>query len=309
LQQAVCLDAHVLAAVERASELAPLHNLPSLAGIQAAMDCLGTQVPMVAVFDTAFHHTLPVYASTYALPRELATRHHIRRYGFHGLAHASLAAGYGQATGRPLDTVRLITFQLGHGCSVTAIRAGESVDTSMGLTPLEGLVMSTRSGDLDPAVVNFLARREGVTAEQVEQWLNERSGLLGISGLSPNMRQLLTAAEHEQHAGATLAIDVFCYRARKYLGAYLAVLGSAEAVVFGGGIGERAPTIRSRICAGMEWCGLALDPERNARAIDVPSGQAVQISRDDARLAAYVVAVDEETQMARETVRCLRNTV
>jgi acetate kinase len=306
-QQAVRIDADVLAELEKVSELAPLHNPAGLAGVHGALTLLGTQVPMVAVFDTAFHHTLPTYASTYAIPQALAARHHSRRDGFHGLAHASLVAGYARATGKPLEAVHLVTLHLGNGCSAAAIRAGRSLDTSMGFTPLEGLVMGTRSGDLDPAVMSFLARREQVSAEQVEQWLNEQSGLLGISGLSHDMRQLLQAAEQEHHAGATLAIEVFCYRARKYLGAYLAALGGADAVVFGGGIGEQAPAIRARICDGMDWCGLQLDPERNAQAVAIAAGSAVQISRDEARLGAYVVAVDEETWIAQETVRCLRD--
>jgi acetate kinase len=305
-RQAVRIDTKVLVEIERFNELAPLHNPACLAGVRGALTFLGPEVPMVAVFDTAFHQTLPECASTYAIPQELTARHGIRRYGFHGLAHASLAAGYASFTGRPLQEVRLITLQLGNGCSATAIRHGHSVDTSMGFTPLEGLVMGTRSGDLDAAVVSFLVRRARMDAEDVERLLNEDSGLHGLSGVSHDMRRLLTAAEQEQNTRAALAIEVFCYRVRKYIGAYLAVLGGADAVLFGGGIGEQAPTVRARICAGMEWCGLRLDPERNTAAVGLDAGKAAQISCEDTTLPVYVVAADEETWIARETVQCLR---
>jgi acetate kinase len=301
----VLIRADVIAAIESLSELAPLHNPACLAGIRGARAVLGPDVPMVAVFDTAFHRTLPDYAATYAIPHELAARHRIRRYGFHGIAHASLVRGYAAFAGRRLEEVHVITLHLGNGCSAAAIRNGRCVDTSMGFTPLEGLVMGTRSGDLDPAVVNYLARREDVSAEQVERWLNERSGLLGLSGLSYDMRTLLKAAKERGDPLAAQAIEIFCYRVRKYLGAYLAVLGGAEAVLFGGGIGERAPEIRARICEGMNWCGLGLDPDRNAAAVGLEPGKAACISRGEAGLAAYVVAADEETEIAREAVRCL----
>jgi acetate kinase len=304
-RNSVRLDATVLERLEALSELAPLHNPASVAGIKGVQTILGTAVPMVAVFDTAFHCTLPLPAAVYAIPPELAARHHIRRYGFHGIAHASLAEGYAACTGHPLAGRRLITLQLGNGCSITAIREGRSVDTSMGFTPLEGLVMGTRSGDLDPAIVAYLAKREGVSADVIEQWLNERSGLLGLSGLSRDMRQLLEAEAHG-HQGARLAIELFCYRAQKYLGAYLAVLGGADAVVFGGGIGEHASSIRARICEGMDWCGLLLDADANAGAIGLTPGSGTRISSSESHLAAYVVAADEETFIARETARVIQ---
>ena len=304
--QPVLIDDAVVEEIAALSELAPLHNPASLAGIHGARQVLGSAVPMVAVFDTAFHHTLPPSARTYALPHELAARHHIRRYGFHGIAHASLVAGYASFTGSSLEKDRLITLQLGNGCSATAIAGGKSVETSMGFTPLEGLVMGTRSGDLDPSIVSYLSHRENVDASDVERWLNERSGLLGVSGRTNDMRELeATAQAHDERAA--LAIELFCYRARKYIGAYLAVLGGADAIVFGGGIGENSPEIRTRICAGMEWCGLLLDKDRNGAAVYLPPGSAARISQDAASLAAYVVADDEETMIARETVRCLKS--
>lgn len=299
----------VEAGIDALSELAPLHNPSCLAGIRGARAAFGKTLPMVAVFDTAFHQTMPEVAKRYAIPVDLADRHRIRRYGFHGIAHASLANGYAAATGTPLENVRLITLQLGNGCSVAAIAQGRSVETSMGFTPLEGLVMGTRSGDVDAAIVSYLAEREKVEAAEVERWLNERSGLLGLSGRSNDMRELLRAAEQEQHKGAQLAIDLFCYRVRKYLGAYVAVLGGVDAIVFGGGIGENAPEIRDRICRNLEWCGLRLDPDCNRAAVGLAPGRAAKISADGSRLAAYVVAADEETWIARETVRCVRGAI
>jgi acetate kinase len=203
--------------------------------------------------------------------------------------------------------VRLITLQLGNGCSVAAIAQGRSVETSMGFTPLEGLVMGTRSGDVDASIVGYLSDREKVEAAEVERWLNERSGLLGLSGRSNDMRELLRVAEQERDKRAEFAIDLFCYRVRKYLGSYLAVLGGADAIVFGGGIGENAPEIRERICHNMEWCGLKLDSDCNRAAVGLAPGRATKISADGSGLAAYVVAADEETWIARETVQCVRS--
>lgn len=305
-KNSVLIDGSVMGGLDELRELAPLHNPPSLDGIHAARNLLGRQVPMVAVFDTTFHRSLPERANTYALPRHLASKHHIHRYGFHGIAHASLAAGYAACTQTRLHTQRLITLQLGHGCSITAIDRGRSVDTSMGFTPLEGLVMGTRSGDLDPAIVGYLARREQISTREVEHLLNTQSGLLGISGLSADMKDLLELAQREANPDAGLAIEVFCYRVRKYLGAYLAALEGADALVFGGGIGEHSPEIRARVCQPLEWCGLRLHAERNAAAVNLGPGEAARISADDSSIGAYVVATDEETWIAKETARCVR---
>ena len=292
--------------IEALSDLAPLHNPACLAGIRGAKAALGSTVPMVAVFDTAFHRTMPKVARHYAIPTDLADRHHIRRYGFHGIAHASLANGYAVCTGTSLMQARIITLQLGNGCSVAAIAEGKSVETSMGFTPLEGLVMGTRSGDVDASLVDYLAEREKVGPAEVERWLNERSGLLGLSGRSNDMRELLRAVEQEGDQRAEFAIDLFCYRARKYLGAYLAVLGGADAIVFGGGIGENAPEVRKRICRDMEWCGLRIKADLNHTAVGLKPGSAAKISGEDARPEVYVVAADEETWIAKETARCVR---
>ncbi len=291
--------------IDALSELAPLHNPSCLAGIRGARAAFGPALPMVAVFDTGFHQTMPDVARQYALPVDLAERHRIRRYGFHGIAHASLASGYAAYTGNRTEQVRLITLQLGNGCSVAAIAQGRSVDTSMGFTPLEGLVMGTRSGDVDASIVSYLSEREKVEPAEVERWLNERSGLLGLSGRSNDMRELLRVAEHDKRA--EFAINLFCYRVRKYLGAYLAVLDGADAVVFGGGIGENSPEIRERICRNMKWCDLELNCDLNRAAVGLAPGHAAKISMDGSRFAAYVVAADEESWIARETVRCVRS--
>jgi acetate kinase len=298
----VLVDADVLEAIGALEALAPLHNAPSLAGMRAARAALGSDVPMVAVFDTAFHAVMPEHAYRYAIPHELATKHGIRRYGFHGLAYRSVIARYAELHGIPFERATLVAFHLGNGCSAAAIKNGRSIDTSMGLTPLEGLVMGTRSGDVDPALIGYLARMEDVSAPEVERWLNERAGLLGLSGRSRDMRDLL--AHEQDDPRARLAVDVFCHRARKYLGAYLAILGGADAVVFSGGIGEHASEVRRRICAGMEWCGLVLDAERNAAA----AGREHRVTRDGAPLAAYVIPADEERVIAQDVVERLAQT-
>jgi acetate kinase len=290
----------VIDAIESLSDLAPLHNIPSLQAIRAARSVLGPRMPMVATFDTAFHRAMPEQASLYAIPPELAQKHKIKRYGFHGLAHRYMVERYSEIASRPIGQVRLITLQLGNGCSATAIQGGRSVDTSMGFTPLEGLMMGTRCGDLDPSLEGFLAHREGIDIDEVENLFNKRSGLLGISGLSHDMRELLKA-ESLGNAQAALAVEMFCYRIRKYIGSYLAALGGADAIVFGGGIGENSAEIRARICSGLEWCGLVIDAERNSAA----SGTEMRISTDEAKIHAYVIPVDEALIIARDTARCL----
>jgi acetate kinase len=296
---AACIDDDVLKTLEALCELAPLHNPAGVAGIRAARKFLGHAVPMVAAFDTSFHHTIPETARTYALPQELALKHGIHRYGFHGLAHQHSVIRYGELTGTPLKQITIVTLHLGNGCSACAVRGGISVDTSMGFTPLEGLVMGTRSGDIDPAVVPFLARKEKVSADEVEKWLNKRSGLLGLSGLSNDVREL--AAAYNKNPRARLALDVFCYHARKYLGAYLAALGGADSVVFSGGIGENSPLVRAIICSDMDWCGLRLDSEANATVV----GRDGCIAPPQSAVKAYVIHTDEEALIARETARVL----
>jgi acetate kinase len=299
----VVIDEHLMARVQELVDLAPLHNPACLAGIDVARSRLGAK-PMVAVFDTAMHRTLPMCAQLYAIPRQWSDRFQLRRYGFHGIALASAVTLYAEHTARPREAVNVVILHLGNGCSAAAIRSGRSVDTSMGFTPLEGLMMGTRSGDLDPALVGFLAGKLSISVNEIERILNEESGLLGMSGISSDMA-LVLAAEKEGHEGAHLAVETFCYRARKYLGAYLAVLGGADAVIFSGGIGEHAPGIRRRICAGLEWCGLAMDPARNEAVEGLAPGSIVCISPAAAKISVYIAAVEEELEIARQTYACL----
>jgi len=301
--QSVVIDDEVLRGIEDCIELAPLHNPTNIKGIVAAREVFGNGLPQVAVFDTAFHQTLPEHAYLYAIPYQLYRRYRIRRYGFHGTSHRYVAYRYRQLRGIERNQTNVITLHLGNGCSIAGIRAGDSLDTSMGLTPLEGLVMGTRSGDIDPAIVDFISAKEGLATNEVETLLNKQSGLLGISGLTHDMRELLEEERDNNDRRAHLAIEIFCYRARKYIGAFLAAIGGAEAIVFTGGIGENSPEIRSRICTGLEWAGLELDSNKNADAV---SGSEGVISKDGSRLAVYVIPTDEELLIARDTVRCVK---
>ncbi len=295
----VAIDERVLKQLEEHLDLAPLHMPYNLAGVRAVRDSLGA-VPQVAVFDTAFHHTLPETSYLYAIPYSLYRRHKIRRYGFHGTSHRYVAYRYRQLTGKSRDDVNIITLHLGNGCSACAIRGGNSVDTSMGFTPLEGLVMGTRSGDVDPAVLDYISVKEGLDLRGVENLLNKQSGLLGISGLTNDMRELLEEADEHYDRRARLAIEIFCYRTRKYVGAYLAAMGGADAIVFTGGIGQNAPLIRACIMEGLEWLGLEMDDAANSTTRGDASGR---ISRDGSRLEAWVIPTDEELLIARDTVR------
>ncbi len=301
--QSVLITDEVLRGIEDCIDLAPLHNPANIKGIVAAREVFGAGLPQVAVFDTAFHQTLPEHAFLYALPYQFYRRHRIRRYGFHGTSHRYVAYRYRQLRGIAREETNIITLHLGNGCSAAAIRRGDSVDTSMGLTPLEGLVMGTRSGDMDPAIVDFLAVKEGLSPRDVETLLNKQSGLIGISGLTNDMRELLAEAEENNDRRARLAIEIFCYRVRKYIGAYLAAMGGADALVFTGGIGENAAQVRALCCAGLGWLGLELDEERNHAQTN---GREGIISSDASRLAAYVIPTDEELLIARDTLRSVR---
>ena len=301
--RSVQIDEEVLRAIEDCIELAPLHNPTNIKGIQAGRDVFGSGLPQVAVFDTAFHQTLPERAFLYAIPYQLYRRHRLRRYGFHGTSHRYVAYRYRQLQKIERDRTNVITIHLGNGCSIAGIRGGDSQDTSMGLTPLEGLVMGTRCGDLDPAIIDFISVKEGLSSSEVETLLNKQSGLLGISGLTNDMRELLAEEKENNDRRAHLAIEVFCYRVRKYIGAFLAATGGADAVIFTGGIGENSAEIRSRICDGLQWMGLELDEVENARGVNGFEGR---ISRPDNRLAAYVIPTDEELLIARDTVRCVK---
>jgi acetate kinase len=283
LPDVVKIDIRVLNQLRELSSLAPRHNGPALEGIETT---LGLGVPLVAAFDTGFHRTLPERAWRYALP-ELPG---VRRYGFHGWSHRSVMERYAELSGNSLPTI--ITLHLGSGCSAAAIQDGRSIDTSMGYTPLEGLVMGTRPGDLDPGILTHLME-QGMPLDRLRRLLHQESGLQGMAG-SHDMRELLSRDD----AAAAMALEIFCYRVLKYVGAYLMILGGAEAVVFTGGIGENSPEIRRRICLGLQWMGLELDPTRNDRGEECISTQTSQV-------AAYAIPTEEERVIAREAWRLL----
>jgi acetate kinase len=299
--ESALIDDQVLQGIEDCIDLAPLHNPNNIKGILAARELFGKSVPQVAVFDTSFHHSIPVQAYLYAVPYHLYRRHRIRRYGFHGTSHRYVAFRYRALRRLTREQTNIITLHLGNGCSAAAIQGGSPVDTSMGMTPLEGLVMGTRSGDLDPAIVGVIARKEGLSASEVDTLLNTQSGLLGISGLTNDMRELQAELKEHDDRRVRLAIEIFCYRARKYIGAYLAAMGGADAVVFTGGVGENSPDVRARICARMEWAGLRVDATKNQETV----GREGKISTDDSKLLAYAIPTDEELLIARDTVRVI----
>ncbi len=290
----VLIDEKVPASIEKFADLAPLHNPANLIGIRAAQHNL-PGVGQVACFDTAFHSTIARTAYLYALPYELYEEFGIRRYGFHGTSHRYVARRAARLMGLGKYDANLIVAHLGNGCSITAVRNGRSVDTSMGFTPLEGLVMGTRSGDFDPAIVFYLAEK-GYDTEQFNEICNKKSGLLGISGKSNDMRRLTELAEGGDERAA-LAVDIFCYRVKKYIGAYAAVLGRLDAVVFTGGIGENAVPVRRKICQDLTQIGIKMDIERNTSTIGVEG----IVSSDDSRVKVYVVPTNEEAAIAEDT--------
>ena len=298
------IDDKVIEGIQDCIDLAPLHNPANLKGIIAARDLFGPSIPQVAVFDTAFHSTMPETSYLYAIPYQLYVRHKIRKYGFHGTSHRYIAYRYRLLANVEREKVNIITLHLGNGCSACAIKNGESVDTSMGLTPLEGLVMGTRGGDLDPAIIEFLHHKEGMTMNEINAVLNKQSGLLGLSGLTNDMRDLLTEEREHNDRRARLAIDIFCNRARKYIGAYFTELSGADAIVFAGGIGENSPEIRKRICKGLECFGLTIDEKTNT---EIVNGKEGIISSKDSKLNAYVIPTNEELLIARDTVRCVKD--
>lgn len=291
----------VLDELRALEELAPLHLPADIALLELVQQSL-PRAPLIAVFDTAFHQTLPEVARTYALPVGLSARHGLRRYGFHGISHAHVSAQLIELLGRGAKGTRLITCHLGSGASVCAVLDGISIDISMGLTPMEGLVMGTRSGDVDPGLVLYLIRAARMTAGEVDDLLNNESGLRGLSGLSSDMRDLEQAAL-EKNERAELALEIFAYRARKYIGAFAAALGGVDAIAFTGGIGERSDSMRSRICRNLEFLGLRVDAERNHAA---NGDAAMRISAESAAVQAWVIPASEERQIALSTYEELR---
>ena len=297
-QRPTLINAKVMAAIRKLIPLAPLHNPANLLGIEVLRQH-APDVPQVAVFDTAFHHSIPAHAFRYAIPQDLYEAHHVRRYGFHGTSHLYVARQAGVFLRRPLESLNLITLHLGNGASAAAIKSGKSIDTSMGMTQLEGLIMGTRSGDIDAAIVFYLKRKTGLSRDEVEALLNRQSGLKGICGEN-DMRKIGELAEAGD-SRARLAIEMYCYRIKKYIGAYYAALGQLDALVFTGGIGENAAFIRSGACQGLSRLGIEVDEDKNR----TQSHKAIEIQTEDGLVKVLVIPTDEELEIAEETVESL----
>lgn len=298
--QSVLIDDEVLNAIRECIPLAPLHNPPNLRGIDACSAVL-RDVPQVAVFDTAFHQTMEPYVYMYGLPYDYYERYRIRRYGFHGTSHWYVATETAKEMNCPFDELKIITCHLGNGASITAVKNGRSVDTSMGFTPLEGVVMGTRCGDIDPAIPLFLQRMEGYEPQTMDSILNKKSGLLGLTGISNDVRDILkTSAEGNEKA--SLALDIYCYRIRKYIGAYAAAMGGLDAVVFTAGVGENSALVRRMILSELGFLGIELSEERNEIAV----GKRMEITTDESPVKVWAIPTNEELVIARETERIVR---
>ncbi|CUU09973.1 acetate kinase [Candidatus Kryptobacter tengchongensis] len=296
----VLITDEVIEKIKENIELAPLHNPHNLRGILACKRLL-PKTPQVAVFDTAFHQKMPEHAFIYGLPYELYKKYKIRRYGFHGTSHRYVSKRAGEILGVPFEQMRLITAHLGNGCSMSAVKYGISVDTTMGFTPLEGLLMGTRSGDLDPAVVLYIMSKEGLTMSEINALLNKHSGLLGISGISSDMREIINEMKNGNHR-AKLAFEVFCYRVKKYIGAYAAVMGGVDAIVFTAGIGENSPDVRKKVCEGLEFLGIRIDDEKN----NSPEKEKI-ITTDYSKVKVLVIPTNEELVIALDTAEIVSN--
>jgi acetate kinase len=287
------LTDEAIAKIKGLEDLAPLHNVSALKVVRAARAKLGRRFPMIAVFDTVFHRTIPDHAGLYPIPIEVAQRHKIRRYGFHGISHRYMMLRYSQIARRPASDLKLITLHLEGGSSAAAIENGKSIDNSMGFTPLEGLMMGTRSGDIDPAIVTYLMRKEHKDAGQMEQFLNKECGLLGVSRVSADTRTLREQLSDER---VNLAVNMFCYRVRKYVGAYLTALGGVDAIVAGGGISENTAVVRERIFRDFNWCGAVLDEERNRTTVDCEG----PITTAKSSLPIWVIPTEEGLMIAKD---------
>jgi len=291
----VLIDDEVMQAIEECIELAPLHNPPNIAGIKACQKLM-PEVPQVVVFDTAFHQTMPPHAYLYGLPYEFYEKYKIRKYGFHGTSHKYVSQRAIKLLNRPAEGLRIISCHLGNGSSITAIKDGKSIETSMGFTPLEGLMMGTRSGDLDPAVVSYIQQKENMTSEEVNSFLNKKCGVLGLSGVSSDFRDIEQARDQGNYRAA-LALDVFVHDVKKYIGAYAAVLGGADAIIFTAGLGENSPGTREAIINGLEYLGAKIDPEKNNIR-----GQEADVSTEDATCRVLVIPTNEELMIALDTL-------
>ncbi len=294
--RSVVIDDDMLKTVENYNDLAPLHNPANLMGVRACAKALGDDVPMVAVFDTAFHQTMPKKAYIYPIPYEYYEKYGIRRYGFHGTSHRFVSDRCAQLMGKDIKDLKIITCHLGNGCSIAAIENGESIDTSMGFTPLDGFTMGTRSGNLDPSILTFIAEKENLTPAQVNDILNKKSGMLGVSGVSNDNRDLSAAAESGNER-AQLAIDIQRYQIAKYIGSYMAAMNGADAIVFTGGIGENDSALREEVCAHLGFAGVEISNDKNKIR-----GEETLISTDNSKIAVYVIPTNEELVIARDTL-------
>ena len=294
--ESVIIDEAVMQAIKDCIDLAPLHNPPNIIGIEACQHLM-PNTPMVAVFDTAFHQTIPQYAYVYAIPYDMYENHGVRKYGFHGTSHKYVAQRAAEMLGKPIEELKLITCHLGNGASICAVEYGKSVETSMGFTPLDGLAMGTRSGTIDPAVVKYLMETKKMGLKDIDEYLNKKSGVLGISGVSSDFRDLETAVE-EGNDRAKLALEIFCYRVRKYIGKYTAVMNGVDAVVFTAGIGENNPLVRGMSTKNLDFFGISIDPEKNK-----VKGIEMDISTPDAKVRTLVIPTNEELAIARETLK------
>ncbi len=303
-KRSVRIDNEVIAKMEDNIELAPLHNPANLKGIYAAREVFGPSVPQVGVFDTAFHSTMPETAYLYPIPYQYYRRYKIRKYGFHGTSHRYIGYRYRMLTGKSREETNIITLHLGNGASACAIKNGKSIDTSMGFTPLEGLMMGTRCGDIDATIIDFLAHKEGASLDEIFNMLNKRSGLLGISGLTNDMRDLEVEIDEHKDRRAQLAIDMFCGKITKYIGAYMAAMNGADAICFSAGIGENAPEIRAKVCETLGFLGIQIDKKANNKMI---RGKEGLISTPDSKIQVFVIPTNEELVLARDTCRVVQN--
>lgn len=296
--KSVLITDEVIKTVESLNGLAPLHNPANLMGVRACMEIM-PNVPMVAVFDTAFHQTMPREAFLYGLPYEAYTEHMVRRYGFHGTSHLYVSRRAIELLGKPAGETKIVTCHLGNGSSIAAVKGGKSIDTSMGLTPLEGVPMGTRSGSIDPAIVTYLMDKLGLDAKGIDNYLNKKSGVMGISGVSSDFRDI-TAAAAEGNDRAKAALECFAYQVKKYIGAYSAAMGGVDAIVFTAGVGENHRGLREMILTGLEYLGADVDFEYNQSC---PGGQEVELTRPGSRVKVYVIPTDEEMVIAQDTAR------
>lgn len=306
-KKSIRIDEDIITGIEDCIELAPLHNPANIKGIKSTIEVLGAGVPQVAVFDTAFHSTIPETSFLYGIPYQLYRRHKIRRYGFHGTSHRYVSYRYRQIEDIQREDVNIISLHLGNGCSACAIKNGDSFDTSMGFTPLEGLLMGTRAGDVDASILEYLAHKEGMSFSEIDTLLNKQSGLLGISGLTGDMRELLEEEAEHQDRRAKLAIDIFCNRVTKYIGAYFVEMGGVDALVFTGGIGENSPAIRERILRNLECIGVMLDIKENDKIHSGAEGVITTTERKESKMKVFVIPTNEELLIARDTVRVVEN--